>query len=171
MNLVIRFFGINGNAADAGICTKASSYESDCSDGLDNNCDGLTDDEDPVCRTTYLPGFCNNNGRCDAGETAATCQDCPAVCGDNFCDRRCAITNLGAMRIVGCCEECKNVIHKVNTVPSPLCQSVSLGCAYTFLRSLYHEACQGRMVGCARRKLRSATGQLCSSLGSVGGTN
>lgn len=41
-----------------------------------------------MCRVASTIGPCNRNGVCDPGENAGTCPaDCPAKCGDGFCDR------------------------------------------------------------------------------------
>lgn len=61
-----------------------------CDDGVDNNCDGVVDLEDPAC---VVPPQCGN-GDCDPGESPCSC---PADCGmpvnencfdgvDNDCD-------------------------------------------------------------------------------------
>ncbi|KAG2429997.1 hypothetical protein HYH02_013825 [Chlamydomonas schloesseri] len=99
-------------AADAAtarvwVCRAApEAREADCGNGLDDDCDGLADDDDPDCAgpVAELPGGgsggggsggsvgskgCNRNGVCEAGrgEGAASCpSDCPAVCGDGHCD-------------------------------------------------------------------------------------
>jgi len=60
-----------------------------CDDGVDNDCNGFTDCEDPVCLETPTC-FCNFDGTCDLGEDCRSCpSDCPTVprvCGDGVCD-------------------------------------------------------------------------------------
>jgi len=54
-------------------CIVTEEPETSCGDGIDNDCDGLTDSEDPDCSI----GSCNNDGICDAGEDCLTCRsDC-----------------------------------------------------------------------------------------------
>ncbi|KAL6764988.1 Gametolysin peptidase M11-domain-containing protein, partial [Haematococcus lacustris] len=82
-------------AASVGVCRYITSAESgaDCFDGLDNDCNGLTDSQDPNCKAgapSIVPG-CNNNLICEPqlGETPLTCLgDCPTQCGDGFCSPR-----------------------------------------------------------------------------------
>ncbi|KAL6765334.1 Gametolysin peptidase M11-domain-containing protein [Haematococcus lacustris] len=79
-------------SASVGICRYTSSAETGaaCFDGIDNDCNGLTDSQDPNCQTGALPitATCNNNRICEPqlGETPLTClNDCPTSCGDGFC--------------------------------------------------------------------------------------
>jgi hypothetical protein len=41
-----------------------------CDDGVDNDCDGLTDSDDPEC-----PSVCDGDGICDPGEDCLSCPD------------------------------------------------------------------------------------------------
>ncbi|GFH30779.1 peptidase_M11 domain-containing protein, partial [Haematococcus lacustris] len=93
-NLRVRLISLSPDqtTASVGICRYTVSYETgdDCFDGLDNDCNGLTDDQDPNCRPGAQPisPSCNNNLICEPqwGETPLTCLgDCPSYCGDGFC--------------------------------------------------------------------------------------
>jgi hypothetical protein len=90
-----------GTSATVTVCAVRQSTETTCDDGIDNDCDGLVDSEDPDCGGTGAPSrdpqfdkgavksMCGN-GVCEKarGESAALCpRDCPAVCGDKFCDK------------------------------------------------------------------------------------
>jgi hypothetical protein len=48
--LVIRVFGYEGNNAVVGVCRSEGPRETNCGDGKDNDCDTLTDKDDPDCR-------------------------------------------------------------------------------------------------------------------------
>ncbi len=55
------------NVCDSGGgCTPTEPVEVSCSDGLDNDCDGLTDGADPDCQSSCLPpgSSCTENGQC-----------------------------------------------------------------------------------------------------------
>lgn len=49
------------------ICRFETTTETNCWDGLDDDCDGLIDGADPDCGRAPPPGgLCNRNGACDA---------------------------------------------------------------------------------------------------------
>lgn len=50
IQLRVRNFGVSGSVALAGVCRYSAGFEDDCTDGLDNDCNGLTDAEDPACQ-------------------------------------------------------------------------------------------------------------------------
>jgi subtilisin family serine protease len=93
------------NCADD--CGPPPSTETDCTDGIDNNCDGSTDCADPDCGndSACSSGNCNNNGVCDPGEDCDTCPDdcingqgggtCDA-CFKGRCDGRCQPSKEGS---------------------------------------------------------------------------
>lgn len=63
----------NGACFPATGCTVTEDPEVTCNDGIDNDCDELTDSADPDCTT----GECNNDGVCDPGEDCLSCSnDC-----------------------------------------------------------------------------------------------
>eukprot|EP00798_Chlamydomonas_sp_ICE-L_P014165 gene14165-20133_t len=65
------------------LCRYTETVETNCFDGLDNDCNGLTDDEDPACAGKQP--VCGD-GVCVGNESSVTCpKDCPAICGDGFC--------------------------------------------------------------------------------------
>lgn len=64
-----------------------------CDDGLDNDCDGWLDCDDPDCASdaSCAVTACNGNGVCDAGEDCNTCPDeCVTgtgpSCGNGICE-------------------------------------------------------------------------------------
>ena len=64
----------NGSCQDLLGCTITEDPELTCDDGVDNDCDGLTDTLDPDCPSG---GACNNDGVCDPGEDCLGCaNDC-----------------------------------------------------------------------------------------------
>ena len=67
-------------AADCGAPPAIETVLVNCSDGLDNDCDGDTDCDDPNCASdgTCLLATCGN-GICEAGEDCNNCADCPGV--------------------------------------------------------------------------------------------
>jgi hypothetical protein len=95
----LKVTGINGQgdappqSATFAVCRSTSAVEDNCFDGLDNDCNGLTDAADPACGPPSPPPppfFCGD-GVCkaDDGETTVTCpKDCcvPWTCGDGVCD-------------------------------------------------------------------------------------
>lgn len=62
---VLKFWSKTNDTAVIGLCRKTVESESDsrlCFDGLDNDCDGKTDDMDEGC---FGVKPCNNDGICD----------------------------------------------------------------------------------------------------------
>ena len=71
-------------------CGAPPVNESSCTDGEDEDCDGLIDCLDPDCYT-HPSCLCDNDGVCEQGEDCASCSnDCvtlePATCGDGLCE-------------------------------------------------------------------------------------
>ncbi|MBW8001798.1 MAG: glycoside hydrolase family 16 protein [Planctomycetes bacterium] len=75
-------------------CGTPPATETNCTDGIDEDCDGAADcadptgdcDSDPACQT----GSCNNDGVCDPGEDCDSCpNDCDSVTGGNPANRYC----------------------------------------------------------------------------------
>lgn len=71
-------------------CGAAANSETDCSNGIDDDCDGLADGDDPDCSS--VPGC--GNGVCEGnGEDCFSCpqdcgcrgKNCKACCGDGVC--------------------------------------------------------------------------------------
>eukprot|EP00798_Chlamydomonas_sp_ICE-L_P024728 gene24727-10364_t len=84
--LVMVFNTANEESGDISLCRYTETVETNCFDGLDNDCNGLTDSEDPACAGAGT-GFCGDRF-CTGSETPETCPaDCPAVCGDGLCTR------------------------------------------------------------------------------------
>jgi spore coat protein A len=90
----------NGSCVDAApTCTPTEDPEATCDDGIDNDCDGLTDTDDPDCQTCTgtedpevtcddgVDNDCDTFTDCDDSDCsgAAACQ--PAACdNDGVCD-------------------------------------------------------------------------------------
>jgi len=55
-----------------------------CSDGIDNDCDGLTDDDDPACSICTQDSDCDDGAWCNGAETCDQNGDCQS--GDRPCD-------------------------------------------------------------------------------------
>jgi len=62
-----------------------------CDDGLDNDCDGVTDDDDPGCPLICTPDGCNAN--CPAGCTVSEDPDCGCQDGNGCCAPGCSNLN------------------------------------------------------------------------------
>jgi hypothetical protein len=62
-----------------------------CDDGIDNNCDGKTDVQDPACQPTCTDedgdGFCAEEDDCNDSDTSIN-PDAVEICGDNI-DNNC----------------------------------------------------------------------------------
>ncbi len=108
-------------------CGSPPTSENNCSNGLDDDCDGLIDCDDADCvGTVDCP--CDNDGTCDPGEDCNNCaSDCisgsgGAVCGNGVCE-------------AGDGEDCSSCPSDCNGIttgrPSGrfCCGSSSLGCA------------------------------------------
>ena len=79
--------GPNNGSCIEETCTATETPEVTCNDGVDNDCDGLTDTDDPDCQTG---GTCNNNGTCEAGEDCLNCgNDCAGVTSGKPANRYC----------------------------------------------------------------------------------
>ncbi len=71
-------------------CGPAPASETDCTDGMDDDCDGLTDCADSDCEAHPLC-ICDNDGICEVDEDCNWCpNDCitttAATCGNGVCD-------------------------------------------------------------------------------------
>ncbi|MHC5094757.1 MAG: GDSL-type esterase/lipase family protein [Planctomycetota bacterium] len=90
-------------------CGAPTTTELNCSDGIDDDCDGYTDCEDSDCMgDPACPAYCGN-GTCDPGEDCSSCpDDCISktggapnsryCCGDGVCE--------GAEDAVNCAVDC-----------------------------------------------------------------
>lgn len=79
-------------AVDCGPAESNESVGSTCRDGLDNDCDGQADCDDPDCDAdvTCAVTSCDNDGVCDAGEDCNTCAaDCAGRVRGRRTDRFC----------------------------------------------------------------------------------
>lgn len=84
-NLVVSVLYLKTHSAIIKMCVRKSLVESNCMDGMDDDCDGLIDKLDDDCQERF---FCGD-GFCRGQETAQSCPtDCAMVCGDGFCDPR-----------------------------------------------------------------------------------
>ncbi len=64
-------------AADCGPAPRSEFEGMTCNDGLDNDCDGVTDCDDTNCSGDRVCAGCDNDGICDPGED---CTNCPNDC-------------------------------------------------------------------------------------------
>lgn len=82
--IIINVTRVTNLSATVSICVKKGLSETNCTDGLDDDCDGMTDQYDTDCMTSYC-----GDGICQASENAENCpRDCPMKCGDGYCDVR-----------------------------------------------------------------------------------
>jgi hypothetical protein len=71
-----------------------------CGDGLDNDCDGMTDGDDPTCRPCAIDADCDDLDVCNGVET---CQDSACVSGVRLdCDDRNPCTSDNCDPVSGC---------------------------------------------------------------------
>ena len=96
-----------------------------CNDGLDNDCDDLTDGNDPECIVLEPESFCGDDNvdageQCDDGNTASndgcslTCKN--EVCGDGIKQENESCDDGNTSDGVGCESDCT-----VTPVPDPVC--------------------------------------------------
>jgi predicted MPP superfamily phosphohydrolase len=73
-------------------CGAPPEFETNCSDGLDEDCDGWADCSDPTGECDSDPACLCGNGTCDTGEDCGICSiDCISggvvgVCGNGVCE-------------------------------------------------------------------------------------
>ena len=68
---------------DAGSCTPTATSETSCGDGIDDDCNGLTDCADPACagQSCGGAGTCSTGGTCNGGAcTGGTLKPANTVC-------------------------------------------------------------------------------------------
>lgn len=92
--LFLRADDVQPNGTSSGIfvipfnvAPSSALVETNCSDGLDDDCDGLNDCRDSDC--TLAPScLCDDDGVCEFGEDCEGCpNDCPGgTCGNGTCD-------------------------------------------------------------------------------------
>ncbi len=121
------------DAADS----ECGGTETDCSDGIDNNCNGDFDCNDAADCACVLPAVCNTvtgaceaacasngcNGDCPTGCTGNDDPDCPGVCLDCTCDLDIDCANTCAAGD-GCCNGCP--------IPDTDCAGVN-NCVFPFI--------------------------------------
>ena len=104
-------------------CGSPPASEAFCSDGIDNDCDGVMDCADTDCAgTSDCP--CNNDGTCNEGEDCYTCpNDCPSgsggsceACFKGKCDGICNPKKEGPD-----CADCASYCCGLDTCDPVLC--------------------------------------------------
>jgi hypothetical protein len=72
-----------------------------CGDGYDNNCDGLTDDEDPTCCFCSPGDYCCTDG-CNFDAAGTTCNTTDACNGNQLCDYKTCDGSGQCVNFAGC---------------------------------------------------------------------
>ena len=65
---VSQWLDLAPSGSGSGSCTATETNETSCTDGLDNDCDGLTDSNDPDCGGGSVPtgGSCISDSDCQS---------------------------------------------------------------------------------------------------------
>jgi len=88
----------DGHPGCSGVQYEGSQYDDICRDGIDNDCDGLTDSEEPDCCVPDCTGVECGDGGCRDQQFA--CGTCPAV-GESCVAGHCRPTGLEWIDIPG----------------------------------------------------------------------
>jgi hypothetical protein len=113
-----------------------------CDDGVDNDCNGFTDCDDPGCDGDPACQ-CDFDGVCEPGENCDSCPtDCPTVprvCGDGICDpgvgedcldcpQDCAGLQSGNPNLQYCCGDAGSGANNPIGCPDPRCNEGDFVC-------------------------------------------